>query len=116
MGFSTFESLVDAVLDSEPSETKAGNNSTSLQTEANPNQSEMTMAASSRSRAAIAGGEEELQELQDLRACKICKREQANVVLIPCGHLAICVNCSENTTRCPTCHSYIREKVRSYLS
>ena len=99
---------MDALVDCNPSNASPrGNDSPPVSAaQTGSNQSEPTLAS----------GEQELRELQDLRSCKICHREQANIVFIPCGHLAVCMNCSENISQCPTCKSYIREKVRSYLS
>ena len=101
VGFSNFESLVEALLSNDSSETPVeGSASQEL-----PN-----------------GGEEaanpvqELRELENQRMCRRCHREPANVVFIPCGHLVCCKNCSDNVNQCPTCKCYIREKVRSYLS
>mmetsp|Transcript_148 Transcript_148/g.537 ORF Transcript_148/g.537 Transcript_148/m.537 type:complete len:196 (-) Transcript_148:61-648(-) len=49
--------------------------------------------------------------------CQICMENQKNVVLLPCGHIPLCIQCSETScaqmTECPLCRSPIlsRHKV-----
>ena len=59
---------------------------------------------------------EEMHRLEESKRCKACGKEDACVVLIPCGHLACCVGCGEKVKKCPTCNEIVREKVRSYIS
>ena len=63
-----------------------------------------------------ANSREELKQLIDSRKCKVCHEEDACVVLVPCGHLAICKNCGDSVNRCPVCRSFIKERIRSYLA
>ena len=58
----------------------------------------------------------ELKQLVESRKCKSCHKEDACVVLVPCGHLACCVECGNKVNRCPVCRSMIKERIRSYLS
>ncbi|AKR17527.1 IAP-3 [Mocis latipes granulovirus] len=53
----------------------------------------------------------------DNNLCKICLVEQANVCLIPCGHIVACVKCafSINPT-CPMCRKPFATFIRVYFS
>ena len=48
--------------------------------------------------------------------CVVCMSAARSVVLIPCGHLAVCQNCYSRLQQCPICRSVIRGAIRSYLS
>lgn len=49
-------------------------------------------------------------------SCVICMDNLANVVCLPCKHLALCAYCSEGTEvqDCPICRSSIQEKMQIY--
>jgi len=59
---------------------------------------------------------QELRMLKRQRQCKRCCTETATVVCIPCGHLAICKNCSPTTTRCPVCMIKISNKISTFIA
>ena len=61
-------------------------------------------------------GQTELKQLVESRKCKVCHKEDACMVFVPCGHLACCVECGNKVNRCPACRSFIKERIRSYLS
>jgi len=42
---------------------------------------------------------------QDL--CKVCRHEKARSLLLPCGHLVVCKQCSATTFRCPICQTKV---------
>jgi len=46
---------------------------------------------------------------QDL--CKVCQHEKARSLLLPCGHLVICKQCSATTFRCPVCQTKVASVV-----
>ena len=48
--------------------------------------------------------------------CVVCMSDARSVVLIPCGHLAVCQSCYSRLQQCPICRSLIRGAIRSYLS
>ena len=50
--------------------------------------------------------------------CKICFAHEANVVFVPCGHVASCGVCSPNflASDCPICRRKIDEIVRVFYS
>ena len=102
-GFSTFENMVDALLQHE----NDNNEVEDEVEEASTSPKEPQVPANSR---------EELKQLLDSRKCKVCHEEDACVVLVPCGHLAACKNCGDSVNRCPICRSFIKERIRSYLA
>ncbi|CAK8695780.1 unnamed protein product [Clavelina lepadiformis] len=71
--------------------------------------------ATSASSLTTTSGLREIRRLEQERLCKKCGKEQASVVLIPCGHIACCVACAENLETCPICRSSVREKFRSFM-
>jgi hypothetical protein len=58
---------------------------------------------------------EENQKLMDDRLCKICVDREANIVFIPCGHLATCGECAAAFKQCPVCRTKIRQAVKTYM-
>ena len=58
------------------------------------------------------------EHLQSLAAdlCCVCMDAPRAVVLIPCGHLAVCQRCSSRLPQCPICRAVIRAAIRSYMS
>ena len=61
-------------------------------------------------------GQTDLKQLVESRKCKVCHKEDACMVFVPCGHLSCCVECGNKVNRCPACRSFIKERIRSYLS
>ena len=49
-------------------------------------------------------------------ACVVCMCAARSVVLIPCGHIAVCKSCYERLQQCPICRSVIRGAIRSYMT
>jgi hypothetical protein len=49
-------------------------------------------------------------------ACVVCMCAARSVVLIPCGHLAVCQSCYVRLQQCPICRSAIRGAIRSYMA
>uniref|UniRef100_T1HSP8 RING-type domain-containing protein n=1 Tax=Rhodnius prolixus TaxID=13249 RepID=T1HSP8_RHOPR len=60
--------------------------------------------------------EEENRRLKEARLCKICMDSEVEIVLLPCGHLVTCINCSHSLADCPLCRQAIRATVRTFLS
>ena len=48
--------------------------------------------------------------------CVVCMSAPRTVVLIPCGHLAVCLSCFSRLQQCPFCRSVIRGGIRSYMT
>uniref|UniRef100_A0A7S3TN90 RING-type domain-containing protein n=1 Tax=Strombidinopsis acuminata TaxID=141414 RepID=A0A7S3TN90_9SPIT len=49
-------------------------------------------------------------------ACVICMDNLANLVCLPCKHLALCAYCDDqqNVTDCPICRCVLKEKMQIY--
>jgi len=60
--------------------------------------------------------QQELHRLKQQRQCKRCCAATATVVCLPCGHLAICKDCSTAITRCPVCMTTISKKIATYIA
>lgn len=50
----------------------------------------------------------------DENVCVICRDEQKNVVLMPCRHLCLCINCSGAIRICPLCRKPITKIMSVY--
>lgn len=48
--------------------------------------------------------------------CVVCMTNSRSVVLIPCGHLAVCQSCYGRLQQCPICRAVIRGAIRSFMS
>ena len=48
--------------------------------------------------------------------CWNCFKNPRNILTLPCGHLCLCVRCSERVDKCPICEKEIRQTVKTYLS
>ncbi|XP_060831110.1 E3 ubiquitin-protein ligase XIAP-like [Bombus pascuorum] len=64
----------------------------------------------------LAALEQENQELEDARSCKVCTVREATVVFLPCGHLATCQYCSPTFTKCIICREELKAAVRIVFS
>ena len=58
---------------------------------------------------------------EDNDTCKICFTEKINAVILPCGHLALCVDCGRNLLRisqenakCPICRNAVSNITQIY--
>ena len=59
---------------------------------------------------------EENNKLKNDRLCKICFQNDANIVIIPCGHIITCNNCIMSLEICPICRHEILTCVKSYFA
>ncbi|XP_078342856.1 E3 ubiquitin-protein ligase LRSAM1-like isoform X2 [Oculina patagonica] len=48
--------------------------------------------------------------------CVICMDQRSDVVLLNCGHVCCCFNCSSTLTACPMCRNPVVQRVRIFLS
>ena len=46
--------------------------------------------------------------------CKLCKINERQLAVIPCGHLSICQGCSSRCSLCPICKREVKAYVRIY--
>jgi len=53
-------------------------------------------------------------QLHNLMTCKRCKKDQAVVLTLPCGHIRLCEECVKHTHKCPECGHTIKSTVRTY--
>ena len=49
------------------------------------------------------------------RACKVCLKEEVNMVFDPCGHVCTCTKCSSDLNECPICRGKISKKIRAFF-
>lgn len=54
--------------------------------------------------------------LREDRLCRICYDREANIVFVPCGHLATCGNCASAFSDCPVCRAPIQQLVKTFAS
>lgn len=48
--------------------------------------------------------------------CVICMDQKSDVVLLNCGHVCCCFNCSNSLANCPICRNPVVQRVRIFLS
>eukprot|EP00116_Pleurobrachia_bachei_P007511 sb/3467773/ len=46
--------------------------------------------------------------------CVVCLDNPRGVVLIPCGHVCMCILCADNMDTCPVCRGQIEQIVRTF--
>jgi len=56
----------------------------------------------------------ENKQLKEKAACQLCPNE-ANSVILPCGHLVMCLECTMKRTECARCMIVIQGIVKVYL-
>ncbi|XP_053396579.1 death-associated inhibitor of apoptosis 1-like [Mercenaria mercenaria] len=59
---------------------------------------------------------EENQRLKKFIICMKCRRNNVNILFLPCTHHRMCMECADPLTRCPVCDKIIRQKIRTYLA
>lgn len=56
-------------------------------------------------------------DLPENQLCVVCKQNPREVILLPCGHVCLCEDCSETIgTNCPVCRSQVTSQAAAYLS
>lgn len=60
--------------------------------------------------------EEELLALDETKLCKICFERPMDTVLLGCGHVAVCLFCSQYLQLCPMCSAPIEKVSKIYFS
>lgn len=63
---------------------------------------------------ANAGGAGDESPENSESVCVVCMSAARAVVLMPCGHLAVCQSCYVRLQQCPVCRTVIRGAIRSY--
>lgn len=60
----------------------------------------------------VADLKDQLERLRESRLCKICMDAELSVMLLPCTHMATCVNCTLALTICPICRTDIKHVIK----
>jgi baculoviral IAP repeat-containing protein 7/8 len=47
--------------------------------------------------------------------CGVCKVEEKNIVMVPCGHLISCAPCAASVKHCPYCRQTILGVFKVYI-
>ena len=58
--------------------------------------------------------ETEVKKLLNQDKCRVCQKEKARTVLLPCGHLVVCEACGTSTSRCPVCRTKVASKINVF--
>ena len=53
---------------------------------------------------------------EDKNSCKICFEAKIDAIVIPCGHVCICLSCSKGLKLCPMCRNDISQVVKMYFA
>ena len=52
--------------------------------------------------------------LDESLMCKICMEREINCVLLECGHMISCIDCSKQFSDCPICRRNVIRRVRTF--
>jgi len=66
--------------------------------------------------ATAAAAVETESETQVFRECVVCMAKPPSHVLIPCGHLCLCMACSVALEQCPICRAHVQSTMRVFFS
>lgn len=60
---------------------------------------------------------EETECLYRFSCCAVCVQRQRNIVVLPCGHFALCDKCEKRCLHCPikNCNCLILDVIHTYL-
>ncbi|XP_069695032.1 mitochondrial E3 ubiquitin protein ligase 1-like [Periplaneta americana] len=57
------------------------------------------------------------KDLQESQQCVVCRQNPREIILLRCGHVCLCEDCSEGITDyCPVCRAKIESKAAAYIS
>lgn len=59
--------------------------------------------------------EEENSKLKYQLSCKICMENDADIVFLPCGHMAACETCAGKIRKCAICRKLIKGRVKAFM-
>ena len=55
-------------------------------------------------------------DLRDDQLCVVCRTNPREIILLPCGHVCLCEDCSDDITDdCPVCRAPIEQKAAAYI-
>lgn len=61
-------------------------------------------------------GDEATDSGGDNKLCSICWEREKNCVILECGHMCSCVECTKPLKECPICRQNITRAVRVFIS
>ncbi|XP_052222882.1 uncharacterized protein LOC127838882 isoform X1 [Dreissena polymorpha] len=53
--------------------------------------------------------------LKGIMMCCLCRKNQVNILFLPCTHHKFCLECSRAIQTCPICKRTIKDKIRTYM-
>jgi len=110
--FASFTNLVESILALQMVKSSSSTSIAESQNRDRPSTSKETNGSSSTPQNK---SRQELEELKQMSLRKKCFQSKTSVVFLPCGHLAVCSNCSRQNSICPICKANVREKTQSYI-
>lgn len=55
-------------------------------------------------------------DLREDQLCVVCKTNAREIILLPCGHVCLCEDCSASiNSNCPICRTQIIQKAAAYI-
>lgn len=89
----------------------------SMQAKEGCGDSEVNDAASSTNHHLASGSQDQIPNIQQqLKCCRACKSKEASVLLVPCRHLCLCIECEGFIDSCPVCQVMKTASVQVYMS
>lgn len=61
------------------------------------------------------GYDDDAEQKNDNRLCKICYETEFNTTFFPCGHILACEKCASSVTKCPYCRQCFTSVLRVYF-
>lgn len=61
-------------------------------------------------------GKQQQPSSKENMMCRMCKAKEVSMLLMPCRHLCLCMNCDAFANVCPVCHVMKSASVEVYLS
>lgn len=56
------------------------------------------------------------RDLREDQICVVCNINAREIILLPCGHVCICEDCSANINdSCPICRTNITQRAAAYI-
>jgi hypothetical protein len=68
--------------------------------------------STSPSRLSLSSSPSSVREMDERDTCKVCMTSEINCLLLPCAHMALCMECGNKLTSCPLCRQVISARIR----
>lgn len=59
---------------------------------------------------------QQLTEEEGRLSCRVCGRERAAVIFLPCSHLHLCADCARGRDNCSSCGAVVRGTIKPIIS